>query len=60
MKGTRREKMNKYIVEVAYEKYVFDEGEAAFSFAEVARRHINDKKAAVTIVIKEEEAEDGR
>ena len=58
MKGTK--KMNRYIVEVAYEKYVFDEGEAALSFAEVARRHINDKKAAVTIVIEEEEAEDGR
>ena len=58
MKGTK--KMNRYIVEVAYEKYVFDEGEAALSFAEVARRHINDKKAVVTIVIEEEEAEDGR
>lgn len=53
--------MNKYIVEVAYEKYVFDEGEAALSFAEVARGHINDKKAAITITIEEKEAEeDGR
>ena len=52
--------MNRYIVEVAYEKYVFDKGEAALSFAEVARRHINDRKAVVTITIEEEEAEDGR
>lgn len=52
--------MNQYTVEVAYEKYVFDEGEAALSFAEVARRHINNRKAAITITIEEEEAEDGR
>ena len=58
-KETRREKMNIYIVEVAYEKYVFDEGEAALSFAEVARGHINDRKAAITIEIEEGE-EDGR
>ena len=51
--------MNIYIVEVAYEKYVFDEGEAALSFAEVARRHINDRRAAITIEIEEGE-EDGR
>ena len=52
--------MNRYIVDIDYSKYVFDEGEAALSFAEVARRHIKDNKAAVTIIIKEEEAEDGR
>ena len=52
--------MNQYTVSIDYTKFVFDEGEAALSFAEVARRHINDKKAAVTITIEEEEAEDGR
>ena len=52
--------MNQYIVDIDYAKFVFDEGEAALSFAEVARRHINDKKAAVKITIEEVEAEDGR
>ena len=52
--------MNQYTVDIDYINFVFDEGEAALSFAEVARRHINDKKAAVTITIEEEEAEDGR
>ena len=52
--------MNRYKVDVDYIQFTFDEGEAALSFAEVARRHINDKKAAVTITIEEEEAEDGR
>ena len=52
--------MNQYKVDIDYINFVFDEGEAALSFAEVARRHINDKKAAVTITIEEEEAEDGR
>lgn len=56
--------MNRYIVEVAYEKYVFDEGEAALSFAEVAKGHVVGD-AGVTIEIEEiitetEEAEDGR
>ena len=57
--------MNKYIVEIDFMKFVFDEGEAALSFAEVARRHINSRKADITIEIEEiitetEEAEDGR
>ena len=52
--------MNRYIVEVAYEKYVFDEGEAALSFAEVARGHIKDSKKEVIIIIEEVEEEDGR
>ena len=51
--------MNKYIVEIDFMKFVFDEGEAALSFAEVARRHINNRKAVITIEIEEVE-EDGR
>ena len=51
--------MNRYIVDVDYTQFVFDEGEAALSFAEVARRHINNRKAAITIEIEEAE-EDGR
>ena len=51
--------MNQYIVDIDYTKFVFDEGEAALSFAEVARRHINNRKAAITIEIEEGE-EDGR
>ena len=51
--------MNRYIVDVDYTQFVFDEGEAALSFAEVARRHINNRKAAITIEIEEVE-EDGR
>ena len=31
--------MNQYIVEIDYAKFVFDEGEAALAFAEVARRN---------------------
>ena len=53
-------KMNKYIVDIDYSKYVFDEGEAALSFAEVAMKHIKDRKTEVIIIIEEEEAEDGR
>ena len=57
--------MNQYTVSIDYLKFVFDEGEAALSFAEVARRHIRNKKAVITIEIEEiiteaEEAEDGR
>ena len=51
--------MNKYIVEIDFMKVVFDEGEAALSFAEVARRHIATKKVVITIEIEEVE-EDGR
>ena len=51
--------MNKYIVEIDFMKFVFDEGEAALSFAEVARRHINNRKVVITIEIEEVE-EDGR
>lgn len=51
--------MNQYIVDIDYIKFVFDEGEAALSFAEVARRHTNNRKADITIVIEEAE-EDGR
>ena len=51
--------MNQYIVEIDFMKFVFDEGEAALSFAEVARRHINNRKAVITIEIEEVE-EDGR
>ena len=58
--------MNQYKVDIDYINFVFDEGEAALSFAEVARRHIRNKKAVITIEIEEiitetEEAEeDGR
>ena len=51
--------MNQYTVSIDYLKFVFDEGEAALSFAEVARRHINNRKVVVTIEIEEVE-EDGR
>ena len=51
--------MNQYTVDIDYLKFVFDEGEAALSFAEVARRHINSRKAVITIEIEEAE-EDGR
>ena len=52
--------MTRYIVDVDYSKFVFDEGEAALAFAEVAMKHIKDRKTEVIIVIEEEEAEDGR
>ena len=55
--------MNKYIVEIDFLKFVFDEGEAALSFAEVARRHINSRKADIAIEIEDlitEEEEDDR
>ena len=57
--------MNRYKVDVDYIQFTFDEGEAALSFAEVARKHIRNKKAEITIEIEEiitetEEAEDGR
>ena len=51
--------MNQYTVSIEYLKFVFDEGEAALSFAEVARRHINNRKVVITIEIEEVE-EDGR
>ena len=59
MREIEEEKMNRYIVDVDYTKFVFDEGEAALSFAEVARGHINNRKAVITIEIEEGE-EDGR
>ena len=49
--------MNQYIVDIAYAKFVFDEGEAALAFAEVAIKHITNK---TVITIEIEEAEDGR
>ena len=52
--------MKKYKVDIDYLKFVFDEGEAALSFAEVASKHYTGKNPTVTIIIKEEEAEDGR
>ena len=58
--------MNQYTVSIDYLKFVFDEGEAALSFAEVARRHITTKKVVITIEIEkiitetEEGEEDGR
>ena len=58
--------MNQYKVSIDYLKFVFDEGEAALSFAEVARRHITTKKVVITIEIEkiitetEEGEEDGR
>ena len=58
--------MNQYTVSIDYLKFVFDEGEAALSFAEVARRHIATKKVVITIEIEEiiteakEAEEDGR
>lgn len=58
--------MNRYKVDVDYIQFIFDEGEAALSFAEVARRHIVNKKAVITIEIEdlttetEEGEEDGR
>ena len=51
--------MNRYKVDVDYIQFTFDEGEAALAFAEVARRHINSRKADITIEIEEVE-EDGR
>ena len=45
--------MNQYIVDIDYTKFVFDEGEAALSFAEVARRHITTKKVVITIEIED-------
>ena len=51
--------MNQYIVNIDYTNFVFDEGEAALAFAEVARGHINNRKADITIEIEEGE-EDGR
>ena len=51
--------MNQYTVSIDYLKFVFDEGEAALSFAEVARRHIATKKAVITIEIEEIRTEEG-
>ena len=51
--------MNRYKVYVDYVQFTFDEGKAALSFAEVARRHINNRKVVITIEIEEVE-EDGR
>lgn len=59
--------MNKYKVRVDYITFVFDEGEAALAFAEVAKGHvvgdagvtIEIGDAGVTIEIEEVE-EDGR
>ena len=45
--------MNQYIVDIDYTKFVFDEGEAALAFAEVARRHINNRNAGITIEIED-------
>ena len=50
--------MNKYKVRVDYITFVFDEGEAALAFAEVAKGHVVGD-AGVTIEIEEAE-EDGR
>ena len=56
--------MNQYKVDIDYLNFVFDEGEAALSFAEVARRHIITKKVVIKIEIEdirtEEAEEDGR
>ena len=58
--------MNQYKVDIDYINFVFDRGEAALSFAEVARKHIRNKKAVITIEIEEiiteteEGEEDGR
>ena len=49
--------MNQYTVSIDYTKFVFDEGEAALAFAEVATKHITNK---TVITIEIEEAEDGR
>ena len=49
--------MNQYTVDIDYLKFVFDEGEAALAFAEVATKHITNK---TVITIEIEEAEDGR
>lgn len=51
--------MNQYIVSIDYTKFIFDEGEAALAFAEVARKHINNRNAGIIIEIEEGE-EDGR
>ena len=59
--------MNKYKVRVDYETFVFDKGEAALAFAEVAKGHVVGD-AGVTIEIEEagiiigieEGEEDGR
>ena len=50
--------MNQYIVDIDYTKFVFNEGEAALAFAEVAKGHVVGD-AGVTIEIEEGE-EDGR
>ena len=58
--------MNQYTVSIDYLKFVFDEGEAALAFAEVARKHIEDISAEIIIEIEkiitetEEGEEDGR
>lgn len=59
--------MNQYTVSIDYTKFVFDEGEAALAFAEVAKGHvvgdagvtIEIGDAGVTIEIEDVE-EDGR
>ena len=51
--------MNQYKVDIDYIKFVFDRGEAAISFAEVARKHIRNKKAEITIEIEEIRTEEG-
>lgn len=48
----------KYRVLVGYKAFDFDEGEAAFSFAEVASRHITEESEISIRFIEEEE--DGR
>ena len=49
--------MKKYIVEIDFIKFVFDEGEAALAFAEVAKGHVVGD-AGVTIEIEEAEEDD--
>ena len=51
--------MNQYIVDIDYAKFVFDEGEAALAFAEVARKHITNRKAVITIEIEDIRTEGG-
>ena len=51
--------MNQYTVSIDYTKFVFDEGEAALSFAEVARRHITTKKVVIKIEIEDIRTEGG-
>ena len=50
--------MNKYKVRVDYITFVFDEGEAALAFAEVAKGHVVGD-AGVTIEIEDTRTEGG-